>query len=89
MDKPCKYCGHIAARQNDEDCPQNPVNKAPGPFDTEIRDDWNWVMDDKDRRHLLRIKAELYAPEPLTGDKRRDLANLLDNVIISNLTPQR
>ena len=23
--KPCKYCGHVAARESDEDCPRNPM----------------------------------------------------------------
>lgn len=29
MDKPCKYCGHVAARQSDEDCPAKPRSVAP------------------------------------------------------------
>lgn len=27
MDTPCKYCGHVAARLSDEDCPANPANR--------------------------------------------------------------
>lgn len=29
-ERPCKYCGFIASRMSDEDCPDNPANRTPG-----------------------------------------------------------
>jgi hypothetical protein len=40
--KPCKYCGKVAARQSDEDCPMNPVyHKVTDPLCGACRHPWS------------------------------------------------
>ena len=40
-----------------------------------------YVFEASDMRKLEAIKQRLYAPEPLTPDARRDLANAMDAVM--------
>jgi len=40
-----------------------------------------YLFEAADMRKLEQIKTRLYAPEPLTGDERRDLANTMDAVM--------
>jgi hypothetical protein len=44
-------------------------------------DDNAYLLEALDMRMLLRIKQRLYAPAPLNGDERRDLANTLDAIM--------
>jgi hypothetical protein len=41
-------------------------------------DDKAYVFEATQMRRLDQIRQRLYAPKPLTGDERRDLANALD-----------
>lgn len=44
-------------------------------------DDYGHLFDAHDMRALQKLKTRLYAPEPLSGDERRDLANTLDAIM--------
>jgi hypothetical protein len=44
-------------------------------------DSKSYGFDARDMRALEAIRQRLYAPEPLSGDARRDLANTLDAIM--------
>ena len=62
--------------------------KLPRPHNPRAELDYYWALGDKGRRDLLYIAKTLYNTDiHIIGDKRRDLANLLNNVVISDLMP--
>ena len=40
-----------------------------------------YILEDQDIERLLDINKRLFAPEPLSPDERRDLANLMDTIL--------
>jgi hypothetical protein len=40
-----------------------------------------YLIEDSDLERLQQINTRLYAPEPLSPDERRDLANLMDVIL--------
>lgn len=72
-ERPCKYCGFVASRMSDEDCPSNPSNQKKAPS--------GWLDDPEKALDRLMYLREAAVERGRCKEEYRDLREELINAL--------